>query len=178
MRSVPIGVLLDVEDVERVATVQAGTTHATDEGVASSVAVALMSHFALYDDRALSGMTDWLVARLPVAEHFRRPWDGPVTGEAAQSPFGVGMNTAWAVHTLLTTQDSLLGIMRRLLAWGGDTDSVAAVAWGIASARMREELPSFFEDDLERLSGSAYGPSFLRGLGKRLMDAYDVKEPA
>lgn len=176
MRSVPLGVL-DVYGVMRMAEKQAVITHATPEGIDSSKAVGLMSHFALHDPREFSDMTGWLAIHLPMAEVFREPWVGPVQSSCTHSPYDVGVNTAWAVHTLLTTQTSLLGIMKQVLEWGGDTDSVAAVAWGIASCRMREELPSFFELDLEKENGSAYGPEFLKDLGKKLMDAYDVKEP-
>lgn len=174
MRSVVLGVEPDPEWVKTLAMRQAGTTHATYEGVTSSVAVALMAHYALYDRRGFSSMPGWLANQFPVFERFREPWVGPVASKVKHSPYDVGINTAWAVHTLLTEETTLLGIMKRLLTWGGDTDSVAAVAWGIASCRMTEELPKFFEDDLERLNGSAYGPPYLRDLGKRLMDAYDV----
>jgi ADP-ribosylglycohydrolase len=175
MRSVPFGVMSDVEEMKAVAMRQARTTHDTYEGVLSSVLVALMSHFALHDPREFSDMTGWLATHLPMAEVFREPWVGPVQSRCVKSPYDVGVNTAWAVHTLLTTQTTLLGIMKQVLEWGGDTDSVAAIAWGIASCRMREDLPAFFEDDLEKENGSAYGPAFLKDLGKKLMDAYDVK---
>jgi ADP-ribosyl-[dinitrogen reductase] hydrolase len=176
MRSVPLGVIADPEWVKTMAMRQAGTTHATYEGVTSSVAVALMSHFALYDRRDFASMTGWLLPHHAAFERFREPWVGPVQSKCKHSPWDVGMNTAWAVHTLLTTQTTLLGIMKQVLDWGGDTDSVAAIAWGIASARFRDELPAFFEDDLEKLNGSSYGPSFLKDLSKRLMDAYDVRK--
>lgn len=59
-------------------------------------------------------------------------------------------------------------MMRRLIDWGGDTDSVAAIAWGIASCRFPDEvLPEFLARDLE--PGGAFGVGFLRGLGERLM---------
>lgn len=176
MRSVPLGVISDVNQLKAVAMRQAGTTHATYEGVTSSVLVALMSHFALYDRRGFLGMTGWLETHLPLAGKFREAWVGPVQAKCDNSPYDVGINTAWAVHTLLTTQDTLMGIMRQTVAWGGDTDSVAAIAWGIASCRMQdEELPAFLEDDLERVNGSSYGPQYLKTLGRSLMDAYDKK---
>ena len=114
-------------------------------------------------------------SQLPITGRFREAWVGPVQSRCAHSPYDVGINTAWAVHTLLTTQTTLLGIMKQVLEWGGDTDSIGAIAWGIASCRMREELPAFFETDLEKENGSAYGPAYLKTLGKQLMDAYDVK---
>ena len=177
MRSVPIGVIRDVGELLKVAGLQAATTHATWGGINSSIAVALMSHFALYDRRGFSSMLEWGNLYCPVFEHFREPWVGPVQEASKDGKgLGVGVNTAWAVHTLLTEETTLLGIMQRLLKWGGDTDSVAAIAWGIASCRMTEELPKFFEEDLERLSGSSYGPSFLKDLGKQLMDVHDTRK--
>ncbi len=78
------------------------------------------------------------------------------------------MITAHAVHTLLTTNNSLMDIMRQVIEWGGDTDSVAAIAWGIASARHQDEvLPDFFEHDLE--IGRPYGKIYLEEMGTRLM---------
>jgi len=121
-------------------------------------------------------MTDWLVTHLPIARYFREAWVGPVQSRCAHSPFDVGINTAWAVHTLLTTQTSLLNIMRQVLEWGGDTDSVASIAWGIASARYQDEvLPEFLESELEQHTNGQYGTKFLKNLGKDLMDSYDVK---
>lgn len=170
MRSVPLGVIPDPEWVKTMAMRQAGTTHATYEGVTSAVAVALMSHYALYDRRDFPSMPGWLANQLPVFERFREPWVGPVQGKAKGSPYDVGMNTAWAVHTLLTTQTSLMEIMRQVIDWGGDTDSVAAIAWGIASARFHDELPEFLERDLEAQGNLKYGSEFLKALGKRLME--------
>jgi len=174
MRSVPLGVLSTPHCVLRMAEKQAVVTHATQQGVDSSKAIGLMSHYALRDERELIDMTGWLTSWLPVCEKFREPWVGPVVSKCDHSPWDVGMNTAWAVHTLLTTQTTLLGIMTQVLEWGGDTDSVAAIAWGIASCRMREDLPTFFEDDLEKENGSTFGAPFLKQLGKQLMDAYET----
>ncbi len=57
-----------------------------------------------------------------------------------------------------------MGIMRQTIEWGGDTDSVAAIAWGIASARYPDEkLPEFFDRDLEN---GTYGRDYLSTLGE------------
>lgn len=172
MRSVPIGVIKRPEDVAFVAGRQAAVTHATYGGINSSIAVALMSHYALYDRRGFSSMLGWGIHHCPAFEHFREPWVGPVQEASLDGKgLGVGLNTAWAVHTLLTNETSLMGILRRTIEWGGDTDSVAAIAWGIASCRYQDEvLPEFLERDLE--AGGQYGVAYLKDLGKRLMDAY------
>lgn len=169
MRSVPIGTIKDVNQLVDIAGVQATATHATWGGINSAVAVALMSHFALYDHRNFLYMREWCARYSSAFQFFGSPWSGPVVSDPKNpKDMGVGMNTAWAVCTLLEQETSLMGIMRRVIEWGGDTDSVAAIAWGIAGARYGHEiLPSFLEHDLE--PGSRYGVQFLKDLGERLM---------
>ena len=178
MRAVPIGAMYDPHDVVSVAATQAKVTHDTYGGINSAVIVALMSHFGLHDRREFIEFKEWGLQYCPALEHFTRPWVGPVVGsKEASDPtgLGIGMNTAWAVHTLLCEESSLMGMMRRTIEWGGDTDSLAAIAWGIGSARLQnEELPQFLERDLEATGNPKFGPAYLKELGRRLMDAYDV----
>ena len=173
MRAVPIGCLPDPEQVKHVAAKQALLTHDTLGGVLSAQLVALMSHYALYYDMPFQYMHSFLVKCLgTVAVDICLPWDGRVA--VGKDKPGMGMLTARAVHTLLCEEPSLMSIMKRLICWGGDTDSVAAIAWGIASARYQDEVfPEFMERDLE-LAGN-YGPVFLRSLGTRLMQKYNVQ---
>ena len=174
MRAVPIGVISDPKRVVEVSTMQATVTHATWGGCNSAAAVSLMSHFSLYDSREFSEMYGWCCQLLPAFELFREPWVGGA-GLRGTDPrgLGIGMSTAHAVHTLLTQENSLMKILKRVVEWGGDTDSVGAVAWGIASARYKsEQLPEFLEQDLEVRGNLKYGPEFLKKLGSRLMTAY------
>jgi len=166
MRSVPLGVLADPIHVRYMANLQAKLTHDTLQGVESSILVALMSHFALHTDEPLSRLPEWLEKQLPaIVPRFIAPWEGgPVKVPE------VGINTARAVMTLLATETSLIGIAKRTIEWGGDTDSVLAVAWGIASARFQnEQLPMFFDGGLEN---GPYGYKFLKELGTKLMGKY------
>ena len=172
MRSVPIGFIRNPKHIVQVAGMQAATTHGTWGGIASSIAVALMSHFAHRRNESFASMSRWCSQYHPVFEHFRVPWMGPVH-HAKNDPkeLGVGVTTAWAVCTLLEKEKSLMGIMKGALEFGGDTDSVASIAWGIASARYPDEvIPEFMERDLEQ--GSNYGVGFLKELGLRLTEAY------
>jgi len=173
MRSVPIGVIKDPKEIVRIAGLQASTTHATYGGINSSVAVALMSHFALHDHRPFSSMLGWGIQHCPTFELFREPWVGPVDGSNDPRKLGTGLLTAHAVHTLLVEQTSLMGILKQVIEWGGDTDTVGAIAWGIASARYQDEaIPEFMENELEVRGNLKYGPEYLKTLGKNLMDAY------
>jgi ADP-ribosyl-[dinitrogen reductase] hydrolase len=166
MRSVPLGALPDPKLVLHVAREQARITHDTDGGRQASEMVALMSHFALYEDEPMSDLYKFLAGpMLPWSARQFLPWGGsPVTGS------DVGMKTALAVMTLISEEKTLLDIARRAIEWGGDTDTVIAIAWGIASARMHEELPAWLDEGLEN---GAYGRDYLTDLGDELMDKYD-----
>ncbi len=164
MRAVPLGVLDSPSRVREVAAVQAKITHQVMGAVDAAVAVALMSHYALWTDEPLALLRPWLQGQMPGAEIPDEPWPGdPVEGP------DVGWKTAQAVLTLVERHGTLLDIARSALSWGGDTDTVLAVAWGIASARCREPLPEFFDAGLER---GAYGRDFLLRLCGELMERY------
>jgi len=164
MRSVPLGVIRDISLMFRVAETQAKITHDTEAGILSSQAVALMSHFALWEDGSLDvDMYDWCVNKLPEFKKFQGAWSGPV-----KAP-NVGINTVHAVATLMRER-TLIDILRKTIVWGGDTDSVASIAWGIASVRMKDDLPEFFLGGLEK--GRTYGVNYLKDLGTKLMSAF------
>lgn len=168
MRSVPIGVLPNVTVVRAVAAMQARLTHDSEHGVLASQAVAMMSHYALWTNEEMSMLPTFLADHDPRLAVFKRSWAGPVKGP------DVGIKTAHAVCTLATLSEQmpLLDTLQTVIDWGGDTDSVAAIAWGIASTRRRHDtLPEFFERDLE--PGGQYGASFLYDLGERLMTTFE-----
>ncbi|MBI4457954.1 ADP-ribosylglycohydrolase family protein [Candidatus Uhrbacteria bacterium] len=172
MRAVPFGVLPTIEEVLEAATVQASVTHDTPEGRFSARAIALMSHFSLYEVRPLYNAAAYCLTYLPKEDRrfqqiFMEDWPGgPVTGTPAAS---VAITTVHAVTTLVRREPSLMAMLERTIRWGGDTDSVAAIAWGIASPRFQGEvLPDFMERHLERRD-SRTGTSYLLDLGTRLM---------
>lgn len=164
MRSVPIGAFRTPSMVLAVAEMQAKITHDTPNGILASQAVAIMSYYAMWTDEPLSSMPQLLVQHLPETRQFQSDWSGRV-----KDP-DVGIRTAHTVCTLVSRETTLMGIMRTALEWGGDTDSVCSIAWGIASARMKEAIPDFFEHGLEQ--GGKYGVTYLKMLGERLMETY------
>lgn len=170
MRSVPLGAISDVLELKRIAKAQAAITHDTQGGRESSQAVALMSHYALYEEGGFEDMIDWCHPHLPGPFHvFRTPWEGGVGLKGTDiEGWGIGMCTAHAVCTLLTTKTNLLDIMRQVIEWRGDTDSVAAIAWGIASARMKEDVPEFLERDLEK-DNPRFNAEYLKLVGREFM---------
>lgn len=169
MRAAVFGVLSSVEDVLGYSEFQAAITHNTTEGIFSAQAVALMAHFAMYTGWPFDLITEvtWrCLGKYPQFEHvFHQTWDGtPVVGN---STFSVAIATVHAVSHLLTECHSLMDMLCTLIQWGGDTDSVAAVAWGIASCRFREEkLPDFLYKGIEN-------PTYLKEVGAQLMNKFN-----
>lgn len=129
-----------------------------------------MSHYALYGEDELWSVGKYLFRRLPKYDSFMEVLNTWRPGDAVTGP-RVGIRTALAVEKLLTDQNSeavgLMGILQKVIEWGGDTDSVAAIAWGIASTRMTEDVPEFLERDLE--PGGKFGAAYLKELGAKLM---------
>ena len=175
MRAPVIGVLPTVAEVLEVATLQAAITHNTLPGLFSARAAALMAHFALYEDAPLSRVGEYCLSHLSTedVDHygrvFRRPWNyGPVTGRNDS----IAIATVHAAATLVMREPSLMDMLRTCVEWGGDTDSVAAVAWGIASPRFQDErLARWMTRDLEQGSRKTGAPR-LHSLGTRLMAKY------
>jgi len=159
MRAVPIGVLENPSLVLRFAKTQASITHDTEAGIVSAQAVALMSHFALYEYGDFKEMGKFCESFLPQFKSFEKPWQGEVSG-------GDGRYTAHAAYTLLTTSSNRLEVLRRAVELGGDTDTVAAVAFGIASIRMRDPLPESLESGFNE---PLYDKTYLFDLGAKLM---------
>ena len=176
MRAVPFGALPEVWQVLHAATLNAMLTHDTPAGLFSSRAVSLMSHYALYEPGPLDKLEEYCLHNLPVADarefgHVfasRRP-DGPVEWHGTKS---VAVDTVHSVVELLRREKTLMGMLRQTIEWGGDTDSIAAIAWGIASARLQHEsLPGFLSRDLEG-GDPRTGAPYLEKAGADLMAAF------
>lgn len=177
MRGVPFGVLRSVSEVMDAATIQARITHDTPEGRFSARAVALMSHFSLYEELPLSDMASYVLLLLPeedqrnYARILSNPWpDGKSVRHSPDLP--VSIATVQAAATIVASGTSLMDMLERVLRIGGDTDSVAAIVWGIASPRFQSEvIPDFLERDLEH--GSSHtGVPYLRQIGAALMKRF------
>lgn len=180
MRAVPCGVLPTIDAVLDVATIQARTTHDTNEGRFSARAVALMAHFSLYEHGSLADLASYCLRHLPpedvrlFAYTFETPWNEQRPVKGGERP--IALTTVHAAVHIVSTGTSLIDMLRRVIRIGGDTDSVAAIVWGIASARFRDEqLPAFFERDLEN-GNPATGSVYLRQLGTELMQRFAQRD--
>lgn len=179
MRAMVFGVMSNVRDMFEAVDMQARITHDTPEGRFSALLVAIMSRYALYHDLPLSDLPAYCDSLLP--REYRnqfghvlcRRWNSAVTKRRHES---VAITTANAVMELLVHGKSLMDMLRTTIRWGGDTDSVGAITWGIASARFQDEqLPEFLERDLEG-GDPRTGATYLRNLGTALMNKYDQED--
>lgn len=163
MRAVPLGLIADKQHVMALASEQAMVTHATREGVLSSQAVALMAHLLLYEDARLDELPDLVVRETGLS--LRRDWQAEVECDALQ--------TVHAVSTALLGNRKMSALLRDCVNFGGDVDSVAAVAMGLASISREyvADIPLVLVADLE---DGAYGRSFLRRLDVDMAKRFPV----
>jgi ADP-ribosylglycohydrolase len=161
MRSVPLALLADVGRLERVAHAQADVTHDSDDGRLSSFVVGLMGHALLHGRAAVTDLPGLVVARTGFS--LRADWAGEVACDAIE--------TLHAVNTALQRHRRMSGLLRECVEFGGDVDSVAAIALGLASLSIdyASDLPPALEAGLE---DGPYGRTWLRALDRRLAERF------
>lgn len=157
MRSVPLGLIADRAVLRRVAREQAAVTHDSPQGRLSSEVVALMAHALIHRGASVDELAALVAAETGFV--LRRDWRTEVAVDAIE--------TLHAMHTALVSQRSMRALLRACVAFGGDTDSVAAIALGLASlsGEFTDDLPPSLHDGLEN---GPYGRDWLRALDARL----------
>ncbi|MDK1285854.1 ADP-ribosylglycohydrolase family protein [Pseudoalteromonas umbrosa] len=160
MRSVPIGLFPNIEDVLNNAKLQAKLTHDTTIGINSSQAVALASHYFYYQIGSKQQLAEF------VQSHTEIQWDCQWQKEVACC----GYETINALLTVLLNAESYSELLIKSVAFGGDVDTVAACALGIASLSEEyvNDLPAFLYEELEN---KQYGKDYLIKLSSDLQEA-------
>jgi ADP-ribosyl-[dinitrogen reductase] hydrolase len=161
MRSVPLGYLGNKTKVVRYATEQAKVTHNTPIGISSSCAVALAAHLGLVLNGSISDIGKFLAA-----EGFSG-WDFNWREEASVEAF----ETISAALTCLQLTRSTKELLSHCVELGGDTDSVAAIAIGLATcfAEYNNDLPKSLFNLLDE---PLYGLDFLSTLDSNLKNHF------
>lgn len=161
MRSVPLALIRDVERLERIAHAQATVTHDSAEGRLSSFVVGLMGHALLHERAPLAALPHIVEARTGFV--LRADWQGVVACDAIE--------TLHAVNTVLQRQRGMAALLRECVEFGGDVDSVGAIALGLASlsAEVASDIPAPLHDGLE---DGPCGRSWLRALDERLAERF------
>ncbi|HIK30553.1 MAG TPA: ADP-ribosylglycohydrolase family protein [Oscillatoriales cyanobacterium M59_W2019_021] len=159
MRSAPIGVFSTIDRVMAASQLQAAITHKSKDGINASVAAALMAHYFIYNlgnKQQLGEFLDTYVC----GYHWMRPQTERVSMQ--------GICCVRAAVTAIIKGDSLSQILRDCVAFGGDVDTVAAIALAAAScsSEIESDLPEVLISGLEN---EAYGRDYLVQLDRQLM---------
>lgn len=152
MRSLPIG-YLPLERIEPVAELQASITHNTEEGILSSKAMALASHF-MRTHKDPTGVRKWVQKQLKTRK-FGKKWAKPVSVEAD--------DVVNAVFTVLENATDFKDVLVRSIEFSGDVDTVGSLAAGLAA-------PAFAMDSvmLVGLERSQFSHKYIRQLEEQL----------
>ncbi len=164
MRAVPIGIYKDVDEVIFKSTKQAKITHNTDVGITSSVIVSLLSHYFIWEKGEKKDMMEF-VSNYVDCDFPKTMWNIPHLSEVS----GNGVITVRAVISILDKCSSLKEILWESVNLGGDVDSVAAIAMGIASSskEFKKDIPEILLYNLEM---TKYGRYYLESLDNQLIE--------
>lgn len=161
MRSVPLGLIKDKTEMLEKARIQAIVTHDTYEGIVASQVVALCVFYFVNNLGNKAGLFEYIYQESN--ELFRQDKTTPTECDA--------IDTIDAVLTVLYKSSTLTQVLDNAINLGGDTDSVATIACGIAffSDEFVKDLPEFLERDLEN---GTYGKDYLVDLNAKLKSNY------
>jgi ADP-ribosylglycohydrolase len=161
MRAGPLGVLPTVDEVIERTTVQAAITHNTPLGISAAVAAALASHYCYHRLGPLADLGRFVERHVP--GEWSTPWQGKV-----KAP---GWMSVRAAITAVQAHHQLSDLLKACIAYGGDVDTVAAIAMAAASCseEIEQDLPPQLVQGLER---GDYGADYLIALDQKFLDMF------
>jgi ADP-ribosyl-[dinitrogen reductase] hydrolase len=165
MRACPLGVYGNIDTIKQRSDIQARVTHNSDHGIVSSRAVALASHFFIRDLGRPMEVLDFVNQEVGIID-----WSNWTPHEAQNK----GIPAAHAAINIAARNLSYRDILRNSVALGGDVDTIAAVAMGLAScsSHHEREIPQELVDGFET---STYGHNYLKLVGAQL-DRVAIRE--
>lgn len=164
MRSVPLSVIKDTNELMEKCKLQSSITHNSHEAIVASQSVALIGNFFLYKNGNKNDLVNYIFEK--TNEFFNSNKTDEVRNDA--------IDTVDAVISVLIKSNTMLEILDNSVELGGDTDSVASISGGLASlsSQYTNDLPSFLFDDLEN---EIYGKDYLKSLDKKIINKFNLK---
>ncbi len=162
MRAPVLGLLNDnIQCADRAAW-QASLTHATPRGMAAASAAALLT-WLCRNNHTMAGNLRLQMRQL-VPGFLPNSFKTPVSTD--------GIHVVNAAARAVEEQGSMSSILKQCVDYGGDTDTVAAIALAAASQsdRIEQDLPDHL---IEGLENGPYGFDFLTDLDARLEKQFD-----
>lgn len=160
MRAYTLGYLKDIEKLLQFAEIQAQTSHHTTEGIIAAQRIALTVHYYFYDVKGIS-LFDFVEKYAPSEQIFE-----------VVSPIDMhGFPTTNAVLKIVSEANNMAECLQKTVAFGGDTDTTAALCMAILSVKkgVENNLPTFLFDELEN---GEYGRDYLIEIDKKLKMKY------
>lgn len=160
MRSVPIGFYYNIDRLMNFAKIQARITHNTLVGIESSQAVALAANYFLYSRGPKKDFRDFVQWKLTLNWTYRH--NTYVKCDAFE--------TVNAAFTILEECDNYIDVLLKSVDLGGDTDSVASIAMGLASCSLsfNPRFPDFLFFDLEN---GQFGKDYIMNLDRKIYNS-------
>ncbi len=157
MRSPVIAHLGDEDKIRSHAELQARITHNTPIGVQSSQSVALAAHLGLSGSGTVQDIPDYLHS------HGLDVWNYAWQTESTVQAY----DACSAAFTCVLNCRQLSTLLKECIALGGDTDTVASIAIGIAVCfpEYEDDIPAELINSLDEPN---YGVTFLNDLSKQL----------
>ena len=189
MRSAPIGMYSNLDEVMEKAALNAMVTHDSWVGRNSAIGAAMMTHYFYHDLGPKKDLINWLREK-----HFGQTlradkpfWVPSDDGNPANNGKGFGVEVkpwksdkrvrvhGWdcfeAALYAIEESESLSEILLCCVSLGGDSDTVAAVAVAAASCskEIKQDIPRNLSEEFE---DGPFGHKFLTDLDIRLMEAF------
>jgi ADP-ribosyl-[dinitrogen reductase] hydrolase len=165
MGVLPLGYLPNPGVIKAAAAAQAMTTHSY-ETVPYAQSLALAAHYFLTGDSDcyFGGMLNYLEDNMDWSNDRIMDWKRP----SRRGPVKMTAYDTWSAVMTLQAKTSLHDILISAVNLRGDTDSVAALAVGLASLnpQIRKDLPEALYDNFER---GPFGIDLLRDYDARLL---------
>jgi len=141
MRAYPLGVLENETAIIQRNAIQSAITHDTKTAKIASEAIALASHFFIYNKGTQNDIIEYL------SDIQQKKWSTNWKGEVSMD----GIETVEAVLTILVNEKSLSQMLQKSVDFGGDVDTVASLTLAIGSeiSTVENDLPNWLFEELE-----------------------------
>jgi ADP-ribosylglycohydrolase len=148
MRSAAYGIVPDLHDVRELATAGAILTH-SGLGVEGAVVVAMVSHFFVFDLGTQEQMDDFL------GDHGFATYTTRMRERVAAQNGPLTFLSVTAALTAIRESRTLSGVLERSIRVGGDVDTVAAIAMGLAGScnEIEDDLPPYIDAEMQPVAG-------------------------
>jgi len=162
MRSAPLGFIKDLDAAKKLCTIQAAITHNTENGINSAIIAMMMAHYFINKLGTKDDLQVYLALDGPSG-----PWLDLWQGKVGSK----GMDIVHAAVTAVVTSESLQELLYNCIDFGGDVDTVAAIAMSAASHcdEYEKDIP---ENLILCLENGKYGKDFLAELDEKLVKRF------